>query len=146
MIRPLEEASPSVATKLGHVFSFNIQMRTTTGLNARESWQVRHRRTKKERASVAGHLVTRARQFEGLLRSHLGDGGALSITLTRISPSPRRADNDNATAGLKAVRDQLAAWLGVDDGDGRLTWLYAQERGPWAVRVAIGAVAKGGIR
>ncbi len=37
-----------------------LGMRTGTGLNAREPWQVRHRRVQRERACVAGHLMVRA--------------------------------------------------------------------------------------
>ena len=51
----------------------------------------------------------------------------MQITLTRIAP--RTLDDDNLAAGFKATRDRVADWLGVDDGDKRLTWRYAQERG-----------------
>ena len=35
---------------------------------------------------------------------------------------PRYFDSDNATAATKAIRDELADWLGVDDGDHRIMW------------------------
>ena len=34
----------------------------------------------------------------------------------------------NLAGGFKAVRDQVASWLGVDDADPRVTWVYAQDR------------------
>ena len=49
------------------------------------------------------------------------------ITLTRIAP--RDLDDDNLASGFKAFRDGVADWLGIDDGDKRLTWRYAQRRG-----------------
>jgi len=50
-----------------------------------------------------------------------------TITLTRIGP--RDLDDDNLASGFKAFRDGVADWLGIDDGDKRLTWRYAQRRG-----------------
>jgi hypothetical protein len=61
-----------------------------------------------------------------------------SITLTRIAP--RRLDSDNLARSLKAVRDGIADAIGVDDGDPRLEWRYAQEQGAvreYAVRVEV---------
>jgi hypothetical protein len=49
------------------------------------------------------------------------------ITLTRIAP--RTLDDDNLASGFKATRDGVADWLGIDDGDNRLTWNYAQRKG-----------------
>jgi hypothetical protein len=51
----------------------------------------------------------------------------LTITMTRVAP--RRLDDDNLASGFKAVRDGIADWLEVDDGDRRLTWQYAQRKG-----------------
>lgn len=62
----------------------------------------------------------------------------LLVTLTRVSPSPKPLDDDNLAASLKAVRDQVAAELKVDDGDtGRIRFVPTQLRGPWGVRVEI---------
>ena len=61
-----------------------------------------------------------------------------TVTLTRIAP--RKLDCDNLRGALKAVRDGVADWLGVDDGSERITWKYAQERGKpkWhSVRVEV---------
>lgn len=51
------------------------------------------------------------------------------VTLTRIAP--RWLDGDNLQAALKACRDAVADWLGVDDAEHRsaVTWRYEQERG-----------------
>lgn len=57
------------------------------------------------------------------------------VTVTRVGP--RLLDDDNATASAKATRDEVAAWLGVDDGDGSVRWEVAQERGPYAVKITV---------
>jgi hypothetical protein len=47
-------------------------------------------------------------------------------------------DDDNLPGSLKAIRDEVASVLGVDDGDrARIRFAYAQERGEWGVRVRI---------
>lgn len=75
-----------------------------------------------------------ARKSEHLEWARLALAGTLAIvdppctiTLTRIAP--RDLDDDNLASGFKAVRDGVADWLGIDDGDKRLTWRYAQRRG-----------------
>ena len=106
-----------------------IPIRTTTGLNAREHWRVRARRVQAERRATA--LVWRS--CVGALPPARGP---ILVTLTRIGP--RKCDDDNLQGGLKAVRDQIAAELGVDDGDTTLVaWRYRQERGPFGVRVRV---------
>ena len=49
-----------------------------------------------------------------------------SIRLTRCAP--RTLDSDNLQAALKATRDSVAEWLGIDDADPRVRWLYEQEK------------------
>jgi hypothetical protein len=51
----------------------------------------------------------------------------LTIVLTRVAP--RKLDTDNLASGFKAVRDGIAEWLQIDDGDNRLDWQYRQRNG-----------------
>ena len=39
-------------------------------------------------------------------------------------------DDDGLTASAKHVRDGVADWLGIDDGDQRLTWIVKQDSAP----------------
>jgi hypothetical protein len=55
------------------------------------------------------------------------------IVITRRDPG--RVDDDNATNAAKGVRDQVAKWLGVDDGDPRVVWHVRTDRGPRAVTI-----------
>jgi hypothetical protein len=61
------------------------------------------------------------------------------IVLTRLAP--RDLDvGDNLGNALKAVRDEVAAFLGLDDGSPLLTWRYEQARPTrcrYAVRIQI---------
>lgn len=105
---------------------FTIPIRTVTGLNAREHWPARHRRAKQERA--AGYFYCPA-----------GITAPCVITMTRVSPATTPADDDNLAGALKHARDGIADRIGIDDGDARLTWRYAQRRGPWGVDVSVEA-------
>lgn len=115
--------------------------RTTTGCNAREHHMARARRVKQERARVATALWLQAGS-RGVLP---GDPSAFRrrvgpppyvVTLTRIGP--RLADDENAASGLKGVRDEIGDWLGTGDAPtAPVRWVYAQERGRFAVRIRI---------
>jgi hypothetical protein len=45
-------------------------------------------------------------------------------------------DDDGLRAALKHVRDAIAGWLGIDDGDvANIGFRYLQERGPKMTRL-----------
>jgi hypothetical protein len=46
------------------------------------------------------------------------------VTLTRLGG--KSLDGDNLQRSMKAVRDMVAEWLGVDDADKRIRWRYRQ--------------------
>jgi hypothetical protein len=64
---------------------------------------------------------------------------AIKVTCTRIGPG--RLDSDGPSDAMKNVRDGVADWLGVNDGDGSVHWSATQERAPngtpWRVRITI---------
>lgn len=107
-----------------------VEIRTVPGLNAREHWRTRARRVKAERAATAWML-------KPATRPQL----PCTVLLTRVAPSAG-VDDDNLSGALKAVRDQVAEWLGVDDKRSDLVrYVYAQRRGPWAVEIEFGQMA-----
>ena len=111
----------------GHGVEWPAKLRGSQ--NAREHHMARSRRVKGERSTAA--MLCRV----SLKRPTL----PATITITRVGP--RKLDSDNVPGCCKATRDGIADWLGVDDGDDRLTWLYAQAVGAYAVRVEVsGAV------
>lgn len=105
----------------------SVPIRTVPGLNAREDWRARSRRVKSERRTTA--LV---------LASRIPPVVPCSVLLTRVAASSG-VDDDNLAGALKAVRDQVAQWIGVDDRDRKtVRYRYAQRRGPWGVEIAFG--------
>jgi len=99
-------------------------LRLNGSQNAREHWRKRATRTKRERglACVLCSAMDRPQRWP------------VVVTITRIGP--RKLDGDNLAASAKAVRDGVADALGVDDGDeSKVLWAYAQEKGPYAVRI-----------
>ncbi len=103
-----------------------VPLRTVSGLNAREHHMARARRVKAERRQVAWHLHVLA---------PIKPKVPCVVTLTRIAPS-NGLDGDNCQGALKAVRDEVAAWLGVDDKRADLVrYEYDQRRGPWGVEI-----------
>lgn len=63
--------------------------------------------------------------------------GPIQIVLTRRGPTAG-LDLDNLQAAFKAVRDGVADWLQIDDGDPRLHWTYRQGRAAsWAVVIEV---------
>jgi hypothetical protein len=106
-----------------------VPLRTSPGGNNREHWRARHRRVKKEREAVAWALV------EHKQRPVL----PAVVHLERRAPS-NGLDDDNLRMSLKAIRDQVAVWLGVDDRDPRVRWEYHQMRdASWAVGILVEA-------
>lgn len=104
--------------------SILVSIRTAPGMNVREHHMKRATRVKKERRQTA--LVLLACERPPL---------PCRVLLTRIAPS-NGLDDDNLAGSLKGVRDQIAEWLGVDDRHrDRVAYRYAQERGPWGVRI-----------
>jgi hypothetical protein len=90
--------------------------------NVRDHRMVRARRVKKQRLDVT--IV---------LRAHISKPPAppLLVTIVRVHKGrgSRDYDDDNLIAGAKAIRDAIAAWLRIDDGDPRVQYQYAQEKG-----------------
>ncbi len=106
-----------------------VPIKTVSEANRREHWAERAERVRQQRSLARMMLATNTAR---------APVGALRIRLTRIAPG--MLDSDNVHGALKAVRDGVADYLGVDDGDESLTWEVAQERGApktYAVRIEI---------
>jgi hypothetical protein len=113
---------------------FTVPVKATFTLNSREHWSARARKRKAERRSVG--LAYRNAFIRTPSFTLSGPSWkTYVVTLTRIGP--RKLDSDNVQGALKAIRDEVAAQLGIDDGDPRITWKYEQAKGEYAVRVVI---------
>jgi hypothetical protein len=89
-------------------------------LNSRGHWASKASQIKKERELVGLALLAGARDLRG---KHERVG---RVAMTRMSA--RMLDDDNCVGSLKATRDAVAEWLGIDDGDRRISWSSGQEK------------------
>ena len=87
----------------------------TPNKTRREHPMVGARRVKRERAQVALILNAKTRP-------------ALPVNVTVVRCAPGKMDgHDNLPFAMKAVVDEVAKWLGVDDRDDRVRWFYEQK-------------------
>lgn len=104
------------------------------GLNDRTHWATRAKHNKRERGAVCWAFA----RF-GLDGGKLPEG-PYQVTLIRVySGRERELDDDNWIGAAKAVRDQVAAELHVNDGNkNQIRFTYAQEKGvQTAVRIEV---------
>jgi hypothetical protein len=108
-----------------------LPIRVRSEGNAREPWPLVAKRKHEQRGIVKLRLTAALRA-----RRDAPIGAPYRITLTRIGK--RRMDTDNVQFAFKAIRDQVAECLGIDDGDPAHAWEYAQRVGnAYAVEVMI---------
>jgi hypothetical protein len=102
-------------------------MRLLSAANLREHWAAKARRVKQQRQAVAMFIGGRPKP-------------ALPVVVTLVRIAPRALDGDNLQSAFKAPRDEIARWLGCQDNDPRVTWVYGQRRagvGEYAVVVRV---------
>jgi len=96
------------------------------GGNDREHYKTTARRKDKEKKATAAALPTTL--WDGsTMASHMTEDRGARITVIRPhSPSASPMDSDNLSASFKYPRDEIARFLGVDDGSPRLHFIYQQ--------------------
>lgn len=109
---------------------FEVPLFLPSVANLREHFMARARRNKEQRAAV--YLAAKSAIAHG---QKLPDPPCV-VLLTR--QSPRSLDEDNLASAFKAVQDQVAQMLGVNDRHSELVqYKRNQRRGPPKVVVAI---------
>lgn len=110
-------------------------MKLPSCANLREHWATRAKRMRQHHtiglvatgaaASKVrnGYEVTTTRRW---LPNPLPTPTKILVMLTRHGV--RRLDSDNLASAFKGVRDGVAAAIGIDDGDPRITWMYEQDK------------------
>lgn len=98
-----------------------LRLSSTANTSQREHWTTKHRRAKAVRLAVK-------RALDGVLYHHRPKL-PIVVLLTRIAPRAIKDAHDNLPMAFKHAVDEVAAWLGIDDSDPRVTWRYGQERG-----------------
>lgn len=112
---------------------FDAPIITVSEANRREHWTARSLRRRLQRTAMTVFLKN-ALQGRSIQLPCL-------VKLTRIGP--KAMDSDNLAGSQKGLRDAIAQVLGVDDGDPRIKFDYAQEaigRREYNVRVSITSV------
>jgi hypothetical protein len=104
---------------------FVIPIRVVSEANTRGGWQA---------------VDTRKCQQQRIVFDVIGTHGMRTpapvvVWLTRVGVM--RMDDDNLRGAFKHVRDEIARWLGVDDGSDAITWEYEQRKGKSAVVVDV---------
>jgi hypothetical protein len=95
-----------------------IPLKLGAALNARVHWTARAKRAKTERAIIGAAL-----------RHHPFTADEVPSTCTLVRIAPRALDDDNLAGAFKSIRDEVAAFFGVDDGPkGPIRWCYEQRR------------------
>lgn len=109
------------------MIQIDLDMELKSEANQREHWAKKARRVKAQREHVMWAF-----------KAERPDKPELPVTVTLTRIAPRRFDDDNLRGAFKAVRDQVAEWLGVDDADPQVEWGYADRKGkPKEKRVII---------
>ena len=114
-------------------YAFTVRIRTVSEQNGSHGhWRTQHDRVKAQKRAMELSLNANMppRKYVTL---------PCVVRLTRISAGT--LDDDNLRSALKACRDGVAAWLGVDDGKVELVrYQYEQEtckRKEYGVRVTV---------
>lgn len=114
---PWVEMGFSLEAKQLTVFA---QVRLISEANRKDHWGTKLRRKQEQgKAMMAAFFgVPKWTRFPCVVRL---------VRLFRKQDKPM--DGDNLQRACKKVRDDVAAWLGLDDADPRIRWAYAQEPG-----------------
>lgn len=96
---------------------FDAPIRVISEANCRDHWAVKSRRRQRQQQEMDVLLLNALQGRKVQLPCR--------VKLTRIGA--RILDSDNLQSAFKAVRDAIARRLGIDDGDSRIKFDYAQE-------------------
>lgn len=96
---------------------FEIPICIPSMANARLHWAAKSREVKRQRDITAV-----------MFRASVRKKPCLPCTITLTRRGPRKMDDDNLVSSFKAVRDQLAKEMGVDDGSNSIQWKYSAEK------------------
>lgn len=109
------------------LYFLTVPIRTRSEANQREHWAVKAKRVKSQRTAIGIYW----RQIRNTIRAQISgavDLTGLDVTLTRLAP--RELDDDNLSGSFKAIRDQIASELCLDDRDKRIKFRYDQRKQP----------------
>ena len=102
-----------------------VPIRTVSEANQRDHWTARNRRKKSQQEATLLALHNfKASSPLGTLTQIAAVGEGVDVHLTRYAS--RALDSDNLVGSMKHVRDAIAYWLGIDDGDPQVRYQVGQ--------------------
>ncbi len=109
------------------MITLEIPIKTVSEANSREHWRVKNKRKQNQQAAVWFSLQSRSAFLPP----------PILVTLERIGK--RLLDDDNLASSFKGIRDMVAAFYCLDDGDTKaVRWKYSQSIGrDYAIRITI---------
>lgn len=119
--KPAPTLKNPVRTALRVEFELRLPILVVSEANRRDHWAVKNKRKRGQQEAIRIALL--GCSLPTFMRVETG-----SVLFTRLSDGDKRLDGDNLANAFKAARDQVAEWLGIDDGDSRLTWIYDQDK------------------
>lgn len=115
---------------------WDLQKPLPSAANLREHWAVKAKRVEAQRKMTALRLKTQGLEWLAHAKRILGNERMrVGCILTRVAP--RQLDDDNLQSAFKALRDEVAAQVGIDDGSDRWHWEYHQRKGAPGVEVVL---------
>lgn len=112
--------------------AFTVPVQVVSEANQSEHWLDKyHRKKQQQKTTAAAWHAHRALKYVAVV---------LPCVVRLIRVGPKRLDSDNLAGSFKHVQDVIAKKLGVDDGDERIKWEYAQVavgKRLYAVRVEV---------
>lgn len=118
--------TPHVCVEKDGVFVMFDGLKTVNELNDHKYWKTRLRRAEAQRSKVKASLA------------NLTIALPAEVLVTRFAPSEGLDRHDGLPASQKHVVDGVADALGIEDNDPRVSWSYAQVKGPYGVQIHIG--------
>jgi hypothetical protein len=113
----MQRIAPQSCTTYVHRIVLTLPLHMRSEANERSFWGDKSSRVREHRS------ITRA----ALNRYSVAKSGFTRVVFTRLGP--RMLDSDNLAGSFKAVRDEIAAYCGVDDGPtGPIMWECQQEK------------------
>jgi hypothetical protein len=91
--------------------TINIPLKIVSEANQREHWAPKRRRRRAQQELMLAHLLANRDKLPPF---------PVSVQFTRYGIQP--LDNDNLTGAFKHVRDEIASFYKVDDGDPGWKW------------------------
>jgi hypothetical protein len=120
------------------IITTTVELETRSETNQHTHWRERNARAREANAVVFDALAMLAERPDAQR--------GLVVRMTRIVGSERELlDDDNVAAALKAVRDAVARWLGIDDRSPCVTWIASEMQAPGPMRARLELFYRGGI-